>query len=44
MGLLSGICGLEDVSAIVSLSVVGKVIFKVKNGAGEKNECEESVQ
>ena len=44
MGLVSGICGFEDMSAIVSLSIVGKVIFKVKNGAGEKNECEESVQ
>ena len=44
MGLVSGICGLEDMTAIVSLSIVGKVIFKVKNGADEKNECEESVQ
>ena len=44
MGLVSGICGLEDMTVIVSLSIVGKVIFKVKNGADEKNECEESVQ
>ena len=44
MGLVSGICGLEDMTVIVSLSIVGKVIFKVKNGAGEKTECEESVQ
>lgn len=44
MGLISGLCGLEDVSVIIVLSLVGKMVFKIKNGDEEKNECEKPVQ
>ena len=44
MGLISGLCGLEDVSMIIILSLVGKMAFKIKNGDDEENECEKSVQ
>ena len=44
MGLISGLCGLEDVSVIIILSLVGKMAFKIKNGDEEENECEKSVQ
>lgn len=44
MGLISGLCGLEDVSAIIVLSLVGKMVFKIKNGDEEENECEKPVQ
>ena len=44
MGLTSGLCGLEDMSAIIALSLVGKMLFKIKNGDEEENECEKSVQ
>lgn len=44
MGLISGLCGLEDVSAIIALSLVGKMVFKIKNGDDEENECEKPVQ
>ena len=44
MGLISGLCGLEDVSVIIVLSLVGKIVFKIKNGDDEENECEKPVQ
>ena len=44
MGLISGLCGLEDVSVIIVLSLVGKMVFKIKNGDDEENECEKPVQ
>ena len=44
MGLISGLCGLEDVSMIIILSLVGKMVFKIKNGDEEENECEKPVQ
>ena len=44
MGLISGLCGLEDVSMIIVLSLVGKMVFKIKNGDDEENECEKPVQ
>ena len=44
MGLISGLCGLEDVSVIIVLSIVGKMVFKIKNGDEEENECEKPVQ
>ena len=44
MGLTSGLCGLEDMSAIIALSLVGKMVFKIKNGDEEENECEKPVQ
>lgn len=44
MGLTSGLCGLEDMSAIIALSLVGKMIFKIKNGDEGENECEKPVQ
>ena len=44
MGLISGLCGLEDVSAIIALSLIGKMVFKIKNGDEEENECEKPVQ
>ena len=44
MGLILGLCGLEDMSAIIVLSIVGKMVFKIKNGDDEKNECEKPVQ
>ena len=44
MGLISGLCGLEDVSAIIALSIVGKMVFKIKNGDDEENECEKPIQ
>lgn len=44
MGLISGLCGLEDVSVIIILSLVGKMVFKIKNGDDEENECEKPVQ
>ena len=44
MGLISGLCGLEDVSAIIALSLVGKMVFKIRNGDDEENECEKPVQ
>ena len=44
MGLISGLCGLEDVSVIIVLSLVGKMVFKIKNGDEEENECEKPVQ
>ena len=44
MGLISGLCGLEDMSAIIALSLVGKMVFKIKNGDDEENECEKPVQ
>lgn len=43
MGLTSGLCGLEDMSAIIALSLVGKMIFKIKNGDEGENECEKPV-
>ena len=44
MGLTSGLCGLEDMSAIIALSLVVKMAFKIKNGDEEENECEKPVQ
>ena len=44
MGLTSGLCGLEDMSAIITLSLVVKMVFKIKNGDDEENECEKPVQ
>ncbi|MBR0287651.1 MAG: hypothetical protein IJQ82_01600 [Selenomonadaceae bacterium] len=44
MGLISGLCGLEDVSVIIVLSLVGKMVFKIKNGDDEENECEKPVR
>ena len=44
MGLTSGLCGLEDMSAIIALSLVVKMVFKIKNGDEEENECEKPVQ
>lgn len=44
MGLISGLCGLEDVSVIIILSLVSKMVFKIKNGDEEENECEKPVQ
>ena len=44
MGLISGLCGLEDVSVIIVLSLVGKMVFKIRNGDDGENECEKPVQ
>lgn len=44
LGLTSGLCGLEDMSAIIALSLVGKMVFRIKNGDEEENECEKPVQ
>ena len=44
MGLISGLCGLEDMTAIIALSLIGKMVFKIKNGDEEKNECEKPVE
>lgn len=44
MGLISGLCGLEDVSVIIILSLVSKMLFKIRNGDDEENECEKPVQ
>ena len=44
MGLTSGLCGLEDMTAIIALSLVGKMVFRIKNGDEEENECEKPVQ
>ena len=44
IGLISGLCGLEDVSVIIVLSIVSKMVYKIKNGDEEENECEKPVQ
>lgn len=44
MGMISGLCGLEDMSVIIALSLVGKMVFKIKNGDDGENECEKPVQ
>ena len=44
MGLVSGLCGLEDMLAIIVLSIVSKMVYKIKNGDEEENECEKPVQ
>ena len=44
MGLISGLCGLEDVSVIIVLSLIGKMVFNIRNGDDEGNECEKPVQ
>ena len=44
MGLISGLCGLEDMTAIILISMVVKMVFKIKNGDEEENECEKPVE
>ena len=44
MGLISGLCGLEDVTAIILMSIVGKMILRLGKGVELGREYKKSVQ
>ena len=44
MGLFSGLCGLEDVTAIILMSMVGKMILRLGKGVELGREYKKSVQ
>ena len=44
MGVFFGMCGLEDMSAIIGISVFGKLILKIKMGDEAESEHKKSVQ
>ena len=44
MGLISGLCGLEDTTAIILMSMVGKMILRLGKGAEVGREYKKSVQ
>ena len=44
MGLTSGLCGLEDITAIILMSMVGKIILRLGKGAEVGSEYKNFVQ
>lgn len=44
MGLISGLCGLEDMTAIILISMVGKMILRLEEGVEVGREYKKSVQ
>ena len=44
MGLISGLCGLEDVTAIILMSILGKMILRLGKGAEVGSEYKKSFQ
>ena len=44
IGLISGLCGLEDMTAIILISMVGKMILRLEEGVEVGREYKKSVQ
>ena len=44
MSLFFGMCGMEDMSAVIGISVLGKLILKIKMGDEAESEHKKSVQ
>ena len=44
MGLISGLCGLEDMTAIILISMLGKMILRLEEGTDVGREYKKSVQ
>ena len=44
MGLISGLCGLEDMTAIILISMVGKMILRLEEGVEVGREYKKSVE
>ncbi|MBQ3441840.1 MAG: hypothetical protein IJG33_01205 [Selenomonadaceae bacterium] len=44
MGLISGLCGLEDMTAIILISMVGKMILRLEEGTEVGREYKKSVE